>query len=100
MITPAHYLVLSALLFGIGIFGVLIRRNILLILLSIELMFNSINLAFVAFSRLHGNLDGQIMVLLIIAVCAAEVTVALAITVILFRNRSTIETDSLNLLKG
>jgi NADH-quinone oxidoreductase subunit K len=100
MISPIHYLVLSALLFGIGLLGILLRRNVLLILLSIELLFNSANLAFVAFSKLHGNLDGQVIVLLSIAVAAAEVTVALAITVILFRNWQSIQTDQLNLLKG
>jgi len=100
MISPAHYLVLSAVLFGIGILGILIRRNVLLILLCAELIFNSANLALVAFSRLHGSLDGQVIVLLVIAVCAAEVTVALAITVILFRNWQTIETDPLDLLNG
>ena len=100
MISPLHYLALSIILFGIGLIGILMRRNVLLILLSVELMFNSANLAFVSFSKMHGNLDGQVIVLLIIAICAAEVTVALAITVILFRNWQTVQIEPLNLLKG
>jgi NADH-quinone oxidoreductase subunit K len=100
VITPFHYLALSVLLFGIGLAGILIRRNILLILLSVELVFNAANLAFVTFSRLHGSLDGQVIVLLSIAVAAAEVTVALAITVVLFRNFRSLQTDPLDLLKG
>jgi len=100
MITPAHYLVLSVILFAIGILGVLTRRNVILILLSLEILFNSANLAFVAFSRLHGNLDGQVIALFVIAVAASEVTVALAITVLLFRTWRSIRTDEPPLLKG
>ena len=100
MITPAHYLVLSLILFGIGIFGVLVRRNVILILLSLEILFNSANLAFVAFSKLHGNLDGQVVALFVMAVAASEVTVALAITVLLFRTWKSIRTDQSPMLKG
>ncbi len=100
MITPAHYLVLSLILFGIGTFGVLARRNVLLILLSLEILFNAANLAFVAFSRVHGNLDGQVVVLFVMAVAASEVTVALAITVLLFRTWKSIRTDQSPMLKG
>lgn len=100
MIGPIHYLILSVILFGIGILGILIRRNVILILLCLELLFNSANLAFVAFSKMHGNLDGQIIVLFTMATAAAEVTIALAITVILFKTWQTIQTDKPNSLKG
>lgn len=100
MITPAHYLVLSLILFGIGTFGVLVRRNVILILLSLEILFNSANLAFVAFSKVHGNLDGQVVALFVMAVAASEVTVALAITVLLFRTWKSIRTDQPPMLKG
>ncbi len=100
MVTPLHYLVLSSILFGIGILGLLLRRNILLVLLSLELLFNAANLAFVTFSNLHGNLDGQVIVLLIMATAAAEVTIALAIAVILFKTWQTTQTDKPDLLKG
>ena len=100
MITPAHYLILSCILFAIGIFGILIRRNVILILLSIEILFNASNLAFVAFSKLHGNLDGQVIALFVIATAASEVTIALAITVLLFRTWKTIRTDTEALLKN
>jgi NADH-quinone oxidoreductase subunit K len=100
MITAEHYLILSIILFVIGIMGVLLRRNVLLILLSLEVVFNATNLAFVAFSRLHGNLDGQVIVLFTMAVAAAEVTIALAITVLLFRNWQSIRINEPSNLKG
>jgi NADH-quinone oxidoreductase subunit K len=100
MITPFHYLALSAALFSIGIIGILLRRNVILILLSIEILFNAANLAFAAFSKLHGNLDGQVIALFVIAAAASEVTVALAITVLVYRNWNSIRTDETNLLKG
>lgn len=100
MITPLHYGILAAILLGIGVTGLLLRRNFLLILLSIELMLNSANLAFVAFSKMHGSLDGQAIVLLIMATAAAEVTIALAIAVTIFRTWQTIQTDEINSLRG
>jgi len=94
-----QYLALGAVLFGIGMFGVLTRRNIIGILMSIEIMFNAANLAFVAYARAWGNLDGQIVVFFIIIVAAAEVTVGLAIAVLLARQLKTLNADEVNLMK-
>jgi NADH-quinone oxidoreductase subunit K len=93
-------LALSALLFLIGVAGVLIRRNAIIIFMSIELMLNAANLAFVAFARSMNSLDGQIFVFFVMTVAAAEVAVGLAIIVNLFRLRETVFTDEVNLLKG
>jgi len=100
IITVDHYLILSIVLFVIGIIGILLRRNVLLILLSLELVFNASSVAFVAFSKLHGNLDGQVIVLFTMAVAAAEVTIALAITVLLFRNWHSVRINKPSTLKG
>lgn len=94
-----HYLAVSAILFSIGLIGLLTRRNILLILLSIELILNSANLSFVAFSSYLGDLSGQAVVFFTMIVAAAEVTVGLAIVVLLFRKKDTVETESLRTLK-
>ena len=94
-----HYLVLSAILFSIGIYGIITRRNALLILLSIELMLNAANLSFVAFSRFMGNFSGQIFVFFAMTVAACEVTLGLAIAILLFRNRETLDTDKINFLR-
>jgi len=99
MITVTHYLVVSALLFAIGLMGIMTRRNVLMILLCIELMFNAANLAFVAFGRAHGDLGGQLIVFFVIAVAAAEVTVGLAIAILMARRLSTLNADEANLLK-
>ena len=99
MITLSHYLLASAALFAIGLAGILIRRNVLMILLCIEIMFNGANLAFVAFARARGDLGGQIVVFFIIAVAAAEVAVGLAIAVLLARQLRTLNTDEINRLK-
>jgi NADH-quinone oxidoreductase subunit K len=99
MITITHYLVASALLFAIGLVGILTRRNILMILLCIEMMFNAANLAFVAYSRAWGDVAGQIVVFFIIIVAAAEVTVGLAIAVLLARRLKTLNADEVSLLK-
>lgn len=90
---------LSAVLFTVGVVGALVRRNIIVILMSIELMLNAVNLAFVGFSRLHGNSDGQVFVLMVITVAAAEVAVGLGIVIALFRNRDTMNVDDVSLLK-
>jgi NADH-quinone oxidoreductase subunit K len=90
---------LSAILFGIGVVGALVRRNIVVILMSIELMLNAVNLAFVAFARMHGNNDGHVFVLMVITVAAAEVAVGLGILISLFRNRDTVNVDDVSLLK-
>ncbi|HEY3217153.1 MAG TPA: NADH-quinone oxidoreductase subunit NuoK [Candidatus Eisenbacteria bacterium] len=94
------YLALSAVVFVIGLVGVLVRRNALVIFMSIELMLNSANLAFVAFSRRFGSLDGQVFVFFVMTVAAAEVAIGLAIIVNVFRLRETVYVDEINLLKG
>lgn len=94
-----HYLAVSGVLFAIGLYGLLTRRNILLILLSIELILNAANLSFVAFSSYWGNLTGQVMVFFTMIVAAAEVTVGLAIVILLFRKKKTVSTDDLDTLK-
>lgn len=99
MITLTHYLVASAVLFCIGLAGIMTRRNVLMILLCIEIMFNAANLAFVAYARAWGNLEGQVVVFFIIIVAAAEVTVGLAIAVLLSRQLKTLNADEVNLLK-
>ena len=99
MITLTHYLIVSALLFSIGLIGIMTRRNVLMILLCIELMFNAANLAFVAYARAWGDLGGQIAVFFIIVVVAAEVTVGLAIAILLARQLKTLNADEVSLLK-
>ena len=100
MIPLSYLLGLSAALFLIGTVGVLVRRNALIIFMSIELMLNAGNLAFVAFARHLGSLDGQIFVFFVMTVAAAEVAVGLAIIVNLFRLRESVFVDEVNLLKG
>lgn len=94
-----HYLTVSALLFALGLTGVIIRRNILVIYMSLELMLNAANLAFVAMSRFTNNLDGQVMVFFIITVAAAEVAVGLALIVALYRKRQTAHVEDLTSMK-
>ncbi len=98
-VTPAHYLVVSAALFAIGLIGITTRRNVLMILLCIEIMFNAANLAFVTYARLWGDLGGQLVVFFIITVAAAEVTVGLAIAVLLSRQLNTLNADEVSRLK-
>ncbi len=99
MISPTHYVRLSAVLFAIGLMGLMTRRNVLMILLCIEVMFNAANLAFVAYARAWGNLDGHVVVFFIITVAAAEVTVGLAIAILLARQLKTLNADEVRLLK-
>lgn len=99
-ITPTHYLVLSSVLFGVGIAGVLSRRNLFVSLMSLELMLNAVNLSFVAFSRINGDLTGQVIVLFVVAVAAAEACVGLAIVIALFRLKETVDLDLFKSLKG
>lgn len=99
-ITLNHYLVLSAILFSIGVAGVLIRRNAIILFMSIELMLNSSNLAFISFASYMSNPIGQIFALFVIAVAAAEVGVGLAIIVTVYRNKNSININDVNLLKG
>ena len=94
-----HYLVLSGLLFAIGAMGVLIRRNAIVVFMCVELMLNACNLAFVAFARQVGNLEGQIIAFFVMVVAAAEVVVGLAIIVTIFRTRRSASVDDANLLK-
>ncbi len=99
-VTIGWYVALSAVLFSIGALGVLVRRNAIIIFMSIELMLNSANLAFVAFARHLNDLDGQIFVFFVITVAAAEVAVGLALIVAIFRTKRSINIDELHLLKG
>ena len=99
MVSLNHYLILSGLLFAIGLVGITTRRNILMILLSIELMFNAANLAFVAYANAWGDLGGQVIVFFVITVAAAEVTVGLAIAILLARQLKTLNADEVSLLK-
>ena len=94
------YLMLAALVFAIGLFGVLTRRNAIGILLGIELMFNAVNINLVAFARFHGDLLGLVFTLFTIAITVAEVALGLAIVIVIFRVRRTVEADRLDLLRG
>lgn len=94
-----NYIVLCSILFAIGVMGVLIRRNIIIIFMSIELMLNSINLLLVSFSVHHADPNAQVFVFFIMAVAAAEITVGLAILVMIYRNTGTVNVDALNKLK-
>ena len=95
----SYYLLLSAILFAIGVTGVLTRRNAIVIFMCIELMLNAVNLAFVAFAKQLGQGDGQVFVFFVMAVAAAEVAVGLAIIIAMFRNRETVDVGEVNLLK-
>ena len=99
MVSLNSYLVLSAVLFALGIMGVLIRRNAIVIFMSIELMLNAVNLTIIAFARFTNSIDGHIFVFMVIAVAAAEVAVGLAIIVALFRTKGTINADEINVMK-
>ena len=99
-ITPTYYLVLGAALFSIGGVGLLVRRNVIVMFMSIELMLNAANLAFVAFASHMRSLDGQVFVFFVMTVAAAEVAIGLAIIVHLFRLRETVFVDEIHLLKG
>jgi NADH-quinone oxidoreductase subunit K len=94
------YVALSVILFTIGAMGVLLRRNAIIIFMSVELMLNSANLLFVAFARYLGDIDGQVLVFFVITVAAAEVAVGLALIVVIFRTKRSINIDEINLLKG
>jgi NADH-quinone oxidoreductase subunit K len=93
------YLLLSAFLFFLGVVGVAIRRNALIIFMCIELMLNAVNLSFVAFARAHGSMDGHVFVFFVMAVATAEVAVGLAIIIAIYRNRETVDVAELNVLK-
>ena len=101
MIVPLeHVIILSIVIFSIGIMGVLFRKNAIIIFMSIELMLNAVNLSLVGFSRYYNSVDGQVFVFLVMTLAAAEVAVGLAIIVSLFRNKQTINIDEINNLRG
>lgn len=95
-----HALLLSLVLFALGTLGVFLRRNVITVLMSIELMLNGANLAFVAFSRALGTLDGQVLVFFVLVVAAAEAAVGLAIVIALQRRKDTLDVDAFHLMKG
>ena len=99
MISPANYVALAAILFVIGAVGVLVRRNAIVVFMCVELMLNAANLAFVAFARMHGGLDGQVIAFFVMVVAAAEVVVGLAILTAIFRSRRSASVDDANLMK-
>jgi NADH-quinone oxidoreductase subunit K len=98
-VSPIHYLIVSALLFIIGTLGVLLRRNLVVILMSIELILNAVNINLVVFSHLHGDASGQVFALMVMAVAISEAAVGLGVLIALFRNRGTVLVDELDLLK-
>ena len=97
---PSAYVILSAILFSIGTIGVLVRRNAIVVFMSVEIMLNSANLSFVAFSRMHGTLDGQVIAFFVMVVAAAEVVVGLAILMTIFRTRRSASIDEPSLLRN
>ncbi|MWV62556.1 NADH-quinone oxidoreductase subunit NuoK [Helicobacter saguini] len=100
MVTLSHYLVFSAIMFCIGLYGILRRKNILLLLFSTEIMLNAINVAFVAIGYYRGDLSGQIIALFVIALAAAEVAIGLGLVILLHKKYKTLDLDSLNNMKG
>jgi NADH-quinone oxidoreductase subunit K len=99
MVSLSSYLILSAILFSIGVVGFLLRRNTIVIFMSIELMLNAANLALVAFSRFLHSMDGQIFVFFVMSVAAAEAAVGLAIIIAIYRTKETVNADEMNLMK-
>ena len=99
MIPLSHYLIVSGLLFAIGTAGVFLRKNVITILLSVEIMLNAVNLSFVAFGRFNGTVDGQIITFFVMAVAAAEAAVGLALVIALFRGRESLNPDAFTSLK-
>ena len=95
-----HYLILSIILFCIGILGVITRRNVFTVFMSIELMLNAANLAFITFSRLHESMDGHVLAMLVMAVAAAEAALALAVVILLHKHKGNLDTNVFSLLKG
>ena len=100
MVPFSYYLGLSAILFTLGAVGVLIRRNVLVMFMSVEMMLNAVNLTLITYSRSLGSVDGQVFVLLVMAVAAAEVAVGLAIVISVYRHKEATDVDEMNLLKG
>ena len=100
MIPTTYYLALSAILFGLGLLGVILRRNVLIVMMSLELMLNAVNVTLIAFSRAWGEASGQGIAFFIIALAAAEAAVGLAIVIAVFRTRRTVNVDEINLMKN
>ncbi len=100
MIPTSYFLVLSAVLFGMGLLGVMVRRNVIIIMMCVELMLNAVNISFIALSRAWGEADGQGIAFFIIALAAAEATVGLAIVVAVFRSRRTVNADEITLMRN
>jgi len=100
MLTLAHYLVLSAIIFSIGVAGVLIRRNLIVMFMSLELMLNAVNINLAAFSNYLQQMTGQVFIVFVMAVAAAEAAVGLALIISLFRNKQTINADEINTMRG
>jgi NADH-quinone oxidoreductase subunit K len=99
VVPVTHFLVVSAVIFSVGTAGVLLTRNLIIMFMSIELMLNAANLALIAFSRMHNAMDGHVFVFLIMTVAAAEAAVGLAIIIMIFRNKDTINADKFSLMK-
>jgi NADH-quinone oxidoreductase subunit K len=99
-VNPINYVLLAAVLFSIGAVGVLIRRNAIVVFMCVELMLNAANLAFVAFARIDGTLDGQVVAFFVMVVAAAEVVIGLAIIMTIFSSRRSVSVDDANLLKS
>ena len=99
MTTPAHFMMLSAMLFAIGAVGVITRRNVIVIFMSVEIMLNAANLAFIAVANYLGNMNGHVVVLLVMTVAAAEAAIGLAVILAMFRNRETVRADQIGLLR-
>jgi NADH-quinone oxidoreductase subunit K len=99
MVTLNHYLILSAAIFAIGVLGVVARRNLIVVLMSIELMLNAVNLTFIAFSRFLASMQGQVIVFFVMAVAAAEAVIGLAIIISVFRHRRSLDPHDMQLLK-
>jgi NADH-quinone oxidoreductase subunit K len=99
MVPLSHYLILSATLFSIGVLGVLVRRNAIVVFMSVEIMLNAVNISLIAFDRYMNQHDGQIFSFMVMCVAAAEVSVGLAIVIALFRNKATVNLDEINLMK-
>lgn len=100
MLTLAHYLVLSGIIFAIGMAGVLIRRNLIVMFMSLELMLNAVNINLAAFSNYLQSMTGQIFIVFVMAVAAAEAAVGLALIITMFRNKQTINADEINIMRG
>ena len=98
-ITPGHYMALSAALFAVGLIGVMVRRNLIIIFMSIELMLNAVNINLIAFSRYHGHEVGQVFALFVIALAAAESAVGLGIILAFYRNKETVNIDEIKLMR-